>query len=290
MGLRLRFNLMLLSVAVIGLGLFAALATPILDSLGKQQVLQSSRIMMLSAAGARKYTSEQIAPLLAGTMAATFHPQAVSAYAAKKTFEVLHASFDDYSYRETALNPTNPEDRASDWEADIIDDFRNHPDKREIVLERTTAMGPTLELARPIVNTAACMQCHSVAAAAPASMVTIYGARNGFGWKLGETIGAQVVTVPMAVAHAWAGRVRWVFLLTYGGVFALLFVLLNLMLGFTVIGPIDKMTQTAEAASLGDMEAPEFVREGSDQIARLSGAINRLRRSLREALRMLGEG
>jgi protein-histidine pros-kinase len=290
MGLRLRFNLMLLSVAVIGLGLFAALATPILDSLGRQQVLQSSRIMMLSAAGARKYTSEQIAPLLAGTMAATFHPQAVSAYAAKKTFEVLHASFNDFSYRETALNPTNPEDRASDWEADIIDDFRNHPDKREIVLERTTAMGPTLELARPIVNTAACMQCHSVAAAAPASMVAIYGARNGFGWKLGETVGAQVVTVPMAVAHAWAGRVRWVFLLTYGGVFVLLFALLNLMLGFTVIGPIDKMTHTAEAASLGDMEAPEFVRGGSDQIARLSGAINRLRRSLREALRMLGEG
>ncbi|HXV00968.1 MAG TPA: DUF3365 domain-containing protein [Caulobacteraceae bacterium] len=290
MGLRLKFNLMLLSVAVIGLALFAALATPILDSLGREQVLQSSRIMMLSAAGARKYTSEQIAPLLRGTMAANFHPQAVSAYAAKKTFEVLHANFNDYSYRETALNPTNPEDRASDWEADIIDDFRNHADRREIVVDRTGAMGPTLELARPIVNTAACMECHSVPAAAPASMVAIYGPRNGFGWKLGEVVGAQVVTVPMAVAHAWAGRVRWVFLLTYAGVFVLLFALLNLLLGFTVIGPIDQMTRTAEAASLGDMETPEFVRAGKDQVARLSGAINRLRRSLREALRMLGEG
>ena len=290
MGLRLRFNLMLLSVAVIGLALFAAIATPILNSLGRQEVLQSSRIMMLSAAGARKYTSEEIAPLASGAMAAAFHPQAVSAYAAKKTFGVLHASYKDYGYRESALNPTNPEDRATDWEADIINDFRDHPEKREIVVERSTAMGPSLELAQPIVNTAACMQCHSVPAAAPASMVAIYGARNGFGWKLGEIVGAQVVTVPMAVAHAWAGRVRWVFLLTYGGVFVLLFAVLNLMLGFAVIGPIDQMTHTAEAASLGDMEAPEFVRGGSDQIARLSGAINRLRRSLREALRMLGEG
>jgi protein-histidine pros-kinase len=290
MGLRLRFNLMLLIVAVVGLGLFAAVTTPILNGLGRQQVMQSSRIMMMSAAGARKYTSEQIAPLLAGSMATTFHPQAVSAYAAKKTFDVLHATFNEYSYREAALNPTNLEDRATDWEADIINDFRNHPGKNEIVLERSTPMGPTLNLARPIVSSAACLQCHSTPDAAPASMVAIYGPRNGFGWKLGETIGAQVVTVPEAVASDWAGRVRGVFLLTYGGVFALLFVLLNLLLGFTVINPIDQMTHTAEAASLGDMDAPEFIRGGSDQIARLSGAINRLRRSLREALRMLGEG
>ena len=290
MGLRLRFNLMLLLVAVVCLGLFAALSTPILDSLGRQQVLQSSRIMMLSATGARKYTSEQIAPLLAGDMATTFRPQAVSAYAAKKTFDVLHARFSDYSYREPALNPTNLEDRAADWEADVINDFRNHPGKKEIVLERSNSMGPTLELARPIVNNASCMQCHSTPDAAPASMVAIYGRRNGFGWKLGETIGAQVVTVPIAVASGWANRVRGVFLITYGAIFALLFVLLNLLLGFTVINPIDQMTRTAEAASLGDMDAPEFTRGGSDQIARLSGAINRLRRSLREALRMLGEG
>jgi protein-histidine pros-kinase len=290
MGLRLKFNLMLASVALVGFALFAAVVTPILAGLGREQVLQSSRIMMMSAAGARKYTSEQIAPLLAAGMETSFHPQAVSAYAAKKTFDVLHATFNDYSYRETALNPTNLDDRASDWEADIINDFRNHPEKQEIVVERATAMGPTLDLARPIVNTAACMQCHSTAEAAPASMTAIYGTHNGFGWKLGETIGAQVVAAPMSVARNWADRTRLVFLTTYGGVFALLFVLLNLLLGFTVIEPIDKMARTAEAVSLGDIEAPEFTRAGSDQLARLSEAINRLRRSLREALRMLGEG
>ena len=289
MGLRLKFNLMLLAVAVIGLGLFAAISTPILASLGREQMLQNARIMMMSAAGARKYTSEQIAPLLAGSMTETFHPQAVSAYAANKTFDVLHATFPDYSYRETALNPTNLADRAADWEADIVDDFRNHPGKAEIVLTRATSMGQSLELARPIVNTAACLQCHSTAAAAPASMVAIYGPRNGFGWKSGEIVGAQVVTAPMSVAETWASRVRWLFLLTYAGVFALLFLLLNLLLGFTVIGPIDRMARTAEAVSLGEMEAPEFVHQGADQIGRLSGAINRLRRSLREALRMLGE-
>lgn len=290
MGLRTKFNLTLLFVALVGIGLFALAATPILEGLATQEVLQSSRIMMESAAGARKYTSEQIAPLLAGDMRSTFHPQAVSAYAAKKNFDVLHAKFSDYSYREAALNPTNPEDRARDWEADIINDFRNHPQKSEIVLQRETPMGQTLNLARPLVNTPACMSCHSTAQAAPQSMVAIYGAQNGFGWKPGEIIGAQIVSVPMSAPIARAAHLRLLFLATYGAIFALLLALLNVLLGVMVIGPIDKMARTAERVSLGETDVPEYVRGGSDQIARLSKAINRMRRSLQEALRMLSEG
>lgn len=287
MGLRTKFNLMLLVVAVIGVGAFTLAATPILEGLAREQVLQSSRIMMESAAGARKYTSEQIAPLLAKDMRNTFHPQAVSAYAAKKNFDVLHGKFSDYSYREAALNPTNPEDRAIDWEADIINDFRNHPERKEIVLERVTPVGRSLYLARPLVNKQACMYCHSTAREAPRSMVAIYGGQNGFGWRLGETIGAQIVTVPMSVPIAQAARVRLIFVGVFVAVFAMVFVLLNVLLGAMVIGPIDRMARTADAVSLGDMDVPEYVRGGSDQIARLSKAINRMRRSLQEALRML---
>lgn len=290
MGLRTKFNLVLLLVALVGIGLFALAATPILDGLAREEVLQSSRIMMESASGARKYTSEQIAPLLAKDMRQTFHPQAVSAYAAKKNFDVLRTKFNDYSYREAALNPTNLEDRATDWEADIINDFRDHPQKTETVLLRQTANGPTLNLARPLSAKPACLVCHSTPAAAPKSMVAIYGAQNGFGWKAGEVIGAQIVSVPMSVPIARAAHVRLLFLIPYVGVFALLFILLNLLLGVMVIGPIDRMAKIAEAVSLGEMGTPEYVRAGSDQIAKLSGAINRMRRSLEEALRMLSDG
>jgi HAMP domain-containing protein len=91
----------------------------------------------------------------------------------------------------------------------------------------------------------------------------------------------------MAVPMSWAAHVRWLFLAIYGGVFIVLFALLNLLLGLTVIGPVDAMARTAEAVSLGQLDTPEYVRRGSDQIARLSSAINRLRRSLREAMRLL---
>ena len=289
MGLRTKFNLLLLVVALVGLTLFFAASTPILEGVARDEVLQSSRIMMESAAGARKYTSEQIAPLLAGTMDQTFHAQAVSAYAAKKNFEVLHSKFSDYAYREAALNPTNLEDKAEDWEADIINDFRAHPEKLEIVVQRATPTGPLLELARPLTNKAACMTCHSTPEAAPKSMIALYGAQNGFGWKLGDVVGAQIVSVPMKVPQERASKVRNLFLLTYAGIFLLLFVLLNLLLGVVVIGPIDKIARVAEAVSMGEADAPEFEAKGSDQIARLAGSFNRMRRSLQEALRMLSE-
>ena len=289
MGLRTKFNLMLLSVALIGVVLFGLASTPVLDGLAKDEVLQTSRIMMASAAGARKYTSEEIAPLLKTDMATVFHPQAVSAYAAKKSFSVLRSRFDDFSYREAALNPTNPEDQASDWEADIINDFRDHPGRSELVVQRQTANGPALTLARPLVNAATCLECHSTPEAAPRSMIAAYGPYHGFGWKPGEIIGAQLVSVPMAVAQKRVDQVRLLFLAPYTAVFVLLFVVLNVLLDVMVVGPIDRMSKVAEAVSMGDLAAPEYNRAGTDQIAQLSGSINRLRRSLQEALRMLSD-
>ena len=92
MGLRTKLNLVLAIVALGGVLLFALGSTPLLEGVARDEVLQSSRIMMESAAGTRQYTSQEVAPLLSAEMGQAFHPQAVSAYAAKKNFAVLHAA------------------------------------------------------------------------------------------------------------------------------------------------------------------------------------------------------
>jgi HAMP domain-containing protein len=289
LGLRTKFNLLLLGVALIGAGLFALAAEPLVNAVAREEVLQSSRIMMESAAGARKYTSEQIAPILKPAIANRFFPQSVSAYAAKRNFDVIHAKFPDYSYREAALNPTNPQDRATDWEADIINDFRSHPTKEEASLVRATATGPMLELARPLVNKAACMECHDTAATAPASMIQLYGSENGFGWKPNEIIGAQIVSVPMTASALRATHIRNLFVIPFVAFLTLLFISVNILLNFVVVRPIECIAKTAEAISLGQLNTPEYHYGKSDQIGRLAASFNRMHRSLAEALRMLGE-
>jgi HAMP domain-containing protein len=288
-GLRAKFNLLMLAVAAVGVAVFALAAEPLVNAVAREEVLQSSRIMMESAAGARKYTSEQIAPVLKPQIGEHFYPQSVSAYAAKRNFDVIHAKFPDYMYREAALNPTNLQDRASDWEADIINEFRAHPDKKEVSLERTTATGPMLELARPLVNKPACLECHDTAADAPKSMVALYGPENGFGWKAGEIIGAQIVSVPMSASAVRAEQIRKLFLVPFLGFLVLLFVSINVLLHFVVIRPMEKIAKNAEAVSMGKIDAPEYQYRGRDQIGRLAASFNRMHRSLVEAFRMLGE-
>ena len=289
MGLRAKFNLLMLVVAVVGVGLFALAAEPLVNAVAREEVLQSSRIMMESAAGARKYTSEQIAPILKPQIGQHFYPQSVSAYAAKRNFDVIHEKFPDYMYREAALNPSNPQDRATDWEADIINDFRAHPEQKEISLERQTATGPMLELARPLVNKPACMECHNTAATAPASMVALYGSENGFGWRPGGIIGAQIVSVPMSASAVRAEHIRRLFLLPFVGFLTLLFISMNVLLHFVVIRPMEKIADSAEAVSMGKIDTPEYQYKGRDQIGRLASSFNRMHRSLVEAFKMLGE-
>ena len=290
MGLRMKFNLVLLLAFAIGLALAGYLSDQILKQNAREEVLQSARIMMESALGARAYTVQRIQPLLTLQMKREFRPETVAAFAAAQSFQALRTKFPDYTYKEAALNPTNPSDRASDWEADIIQEFRNNAERKELIVERDTPTGRMLNLARPLgIYDEGCLTCHGKVEDAPKTMTDIYGVNNGFGWKLKEIIGAQVVTVPMSVPLARAQQTFTTFLLLRGGVFVLLLALLNLLLHFVVIRPVVRMAAIATEVSMGKPDVPEYIRQGSDEIASLSQSFNRMRLSLENAMKMLGE-
>ncbi|MEZ5577070.1 MAG: DUF3365 domain-containing protein [Candidatus Competibacteraceae bacterium] len=290
MGLRTKFNLVLLLAFAIGLALAAYLSDRILKDNAREEVIQNARIMIESALGARIYTAQHIFPLLTLQMKRQFRPESISAYAAAQIFKALRAQYSDYTYKEAALNPTNPSDRASDWEADIINEFRNNQEKKELIVERDTPTGRMLNLARPLsIRDEGCLVCHGRIEDAPKTMTDIYGVNNGFGWKMGETIGAQVVTVPMSLPLERARQTFTTFMILLGGVFVLLLLLLNILLHFVVIRPVKRMSEIASEVSMGKPDVPEYVRQGSDEIASLSQSFNRMRLSLENAMKMLGE-
>ena len=227
---RLKLNLVLLVVAAVVIELFAVVSTPFLESIARTEVLQKARIMMEAAASIRTYTSNEIAPLLSSEPGGDkFHPQTVPSYAASRNFALLASKFTSYAYREAALNPINPSNRARDWEADIIGDFRRNPHKRELITERETHSGRVLNLSHPIVSGESCLSCHGAADKAPRSLIATYGTQNGFGWKLNEIVGAQIVSVPMAVALEHSTRIRNLFIGVLAGVFLSLIGVFNVL-------------------------------------------------------------
>ena len=208
--------------------------------------------------------------------------------AKNKTLAELRKKYPNYNYKEATLNPTNPRDRASDWEADLVQNFRNRPDSKEITGQRDTPTGRSLYVAHPIrIETAACLPCHSTPGVAPPSMIKVYGNANGFGWKLNEVVGAQVVSVPMSVPLENANQAFRTFMVSLAGVFGAVFVVLNLMLSSLIIGPVSRMSAAADKISTGDFDQPEFPEEGKDEVAVLANAFNRMRRSLEKAMQMI---
>src|SRR5580692_1093227 len=171
MGLRAKFNIAILVAFGIGFAIAAVVLHRMFIDDARDVVMQNARIMMTAANAIRKYTADDLVPLLPMQTNGKFVAETVPAFAAQTTFKDVQAAFPGYTYHEPVLNPTNLIDRAQDWEADIIRQFRTDSTEKELVTDRDTPLGPTLNLSRPVTITdQACLTFHSTAAAAPAAL------------------------------------------------------------------------------------------------------------------------
>jgi HAMP domain-containing protein len=287
MGLRLKFNIVLVAVFFIGFVVAGWTSYELLQRNARGEIVRNARVMMEAALAIRGFTNKEVRPHLEPLMTQTFLPQSVPAYAATETMGAVRKNYPDYGYKEATLNPTNPRNRATDWEVDIVTAFRNHADNREIVGERDTPTGRSLYVARPIRADPGCLVCHSTPAVAPKSMVALYGEVNGFGWKQNEIIGAQVVSVPTALPIHNANRAFVTFMGSLAAVFLFVFIALNVMLNSMIVRPIRDMARAADEVSTGNFDLPEFQSKGHDEIGVLGASFNRMRRSLEKAMKML---
>jgi protein-histidine pros-kinase len=221
----------------------------------------------------------------------------VPAFAATEVFLKLresNASYADYAYKEAVLNPTNPRDLAQGWEVDVVNEFRNHPDLKEIRGQRGSPTGDSMYLAHPLVvgTKEQCLSCHDTRDNAPPEMIKQYslgGTVNGFGWQAGETIGAQIISVPVSkpvnvAKSAFRQLMVW---LVIGGLATL--GILNALLYFAVIRPIGRMAQIADATSKGQLDVPELRAEGAREISTMAAAFNRMHRSLAKAMKLIDD-
>ena len=288
MKLLLKFNLVFVLIFLLGLAVTGALTRQMLERNAKEETLQHARFLLEKALAVRSYTSTQVAPLLETQMKYAFLPQSVPAFSATEVLAKIQKNHPEYSYKEATLNPTNPRDRAVEWEADVIAEFRKAPDSKEFVGERDTPAGRALYIARPIkIADGACLRCHSTVEAAPRTLVEKYGPANGFGWQLGEVVGAQMVSVPMAVPMARANEAWALFMGMLSAVFVTIAITLYAMLWWLLSRPVTRLSRLADRVSLGELSAPSFALGARDEIGRLATSFSRMRRSLVQAMKML---
>ena len=287
MKLLFKFNLVFLCLFLLGIGACGFASWELLQRNAQEEIAENARLLMTNALAVRAYTSTQFKPLLETQMRYTFLPQTVPAYSATEVLNELRKKYPDYAYKEAMLNPTNPRDRAVEWEADIINQFRNGA-TGEMYGVRSTPAGASLYFARPLkIVDAACLACHSTVDAAPRTMVDKYGPNNGFGWNLNETVGAQIVSVPSAVPLARAQRAFVAFMASLAGVLVLIGLILNVLLWRMFIRPVTQISALADRVSMGELDAPDFHVNTRDEVRTLAESLSRLRKSMVQAMKML---
>ena len=253
MQLRLKFNLVLLAVFVLGVLGAAIYYDHYLEQRALDEVRAHSQVLMETALAVRGYTTDEIKPHLDPLNAETFLPQTVPAFAATEVLQRLRSKYVGYDYKESVLDPTNPRDKASDWETALIEQFRGAGSAKELVGFHGEGIDRTLYVARPIkISNPKCLACHSTPEQAPVSMIKLYGEKNGFNWKLDDIIGMQLVQVPVFYPLEKARETFRSFMLSLLAIFAVMFAAMNVALSGFVIEPMARMNRKLEDLATKD--------------------------------------
>ena len=255
-----------------------------------QAEMTSDGLMMIETMNAvRDYTGSQVRPELRDKLDDQFLPQTIPSYSAREVFERFRRddTYDNFFYKEAALNPTNPRDKAEGFEVDLIEKFQSSSEIRDLQGFYNSGNEELFYIARPItVTKASCLECHSTPDVAPKSLVEKYGAINGFGWKLNEIIGTQIIFVP---ANRLLHKARDVLMLNMTIiiiVFSIVIFTANWWVKSVIVRPLTRIAHVAEVVSQGDLDA-EFQKLSNDEIGNLAKAFSRMKISLALAMKKL---
>ena len=287
--------LALLVVAVIFLTSLASffLIDNLLGSLATADINTRARGLMETMLAVRQYTDEKTTPIIEPLnfqKSQKFLPQSVPSYAAKSVFAEMQKTtqFRNYSYREAVSYPTNPEDLPSELEAAIINRFRSNPKLQEVSGEDINPILSFHYTAHPlIVTSSSCLRCHSTPEQAPLSLINAYGPKNGFGWKVGEIIGAQIVKVPMNQIYEKKDELKKSLLALIVGCLVALAVVMFYGLDYLLVRPLSKFTIVADAASQSPSTITFPKSSSVEELNRLQRSLERLRVSLLVAMNLV---
>lgn len=279
MNLTTKINLILSATFLLGLSVVGVNSYLLTQDSALQQVTDQAELIMLEALAVRSYTVNEIRPLLNQNTDGKFHPQTVPTYSATQIANLLRESRPNYGYKEAVFNPTNPRDKATPAEEQIIKQFIADPDLTKLIGSQEIDGVKKLYIAYPIrIINPKCLACHSTPEQSPAAMRKIYGDTGGYGWKLNEVVGAQMVVVPYSLPAELARKTFYSFLVSLVAIFLVLYLVINITIRKLVLTPVSRLTRMADEVSNGNLKSAEIKVSGKDELAEMSAAFNRMRR------------
>ena len=283
-----KLTLILLVIFLGGITLIGITLANILNYKAQEEITSKAWVLMETLNSVRFYTNTEVTPQLEPRLVTDeFSPQVIPSYSVRKVFEKLKKTnnlYSDFIYKQAMLNPSNVQDKADSFETELVQRFRENKNLNQ---QETgyRSEGKYFYIARPLAITdSSCLKCHSTPNVAPKNMIKIYGTLNGFGWKLNDINGAQIILTP--ASQVFQNTLKSFVLVM--GIIAMFFAgaifMANLWLKRYILRPIKRVVQVAEAVSTGDLDA-EFEKVSNDEVGSLVEAFTRMKLSLALAIK-----
>jgi HAMP domain-containing protein len=209
-----------------------------------------------------------------------FYPPVVSSTVMAKTVASKFAKLrPEYYIRIVSDNPLNKENLPDNAEAQILNRFRAADKPAKIVETGMLRNQNYLISAAPASAKKGCLICHGTAAKAPAQITQKYGSDSGFGYKVGDIVGASVVGVPMANLNELLLTRSLIIVGVFTALFAFIFLFINGLVKHSIITPLLSITEAAKSVSRGNINESISI-DRNDEIGDLAYSFELMRRSL----------
>lgn len=126
-----------------------------------------------------------------------------------------------------------------------------------------------------IASAQACVDCHNQ---------TVESKKRDF--RLNDVMGGLVISVPLKEAYERADKAATILTASLLGGFAIILFVISYVQWAFISKPLLKLEKAADKISMGDMDQP-IIPDSTDEVGSLSGAFERMRVSLAQAMKAL---
>lgn len=208
-----------------------------------------------------------------------------SSFFTASIFNMVNEKMPDFQLRQVAYNPINPKNQPKPEEAHIINFMRANNKKEYVGIIEMNGQRHFIHAFAKVAEEG-CMRCHSTREAMPKSLIVKYNPSYDPNWKVGELVGAVMVSVPFETIILRAqldGLLRGLGIFS---VFLLISLFIVVALNRLVFKPVQELQKRAEEIAKGNVDEPIEIKS-DDEIGKLAESFERMRVSIKKVMDLL---
>lgn len=246
--IRTKFNVVLAAFLLPAVGTMSLAAHYFQKELLWQEAHTKARIVLSEASSTRRYVENVLRPKMFSLLGTDqFIIEAMSTtFVSSRVQELFAEQMPGYTYRRVASRPRNPANAPDELEKATLMRFHEDPDLIVWSGEAQRNSERVFFVAECVTVSQDCLRCHGKPEDAPRELRERYGDHSGFGYREGDIMGLNSVSVPVQATIAQVRTTTMVLALVSVVGFGAIFLVVNRIFNLLVAHRLGFLSQLSE--------------------------------------------